>query len=90
MRNNAKKVLGFGDFNGHVKKRIDGFEDKHKGNGFCERNVKGGEMLLEFWDEKELCVANIWFKKNEKRKIIYRCGGNRTEIDVLVGRNESI
>ena len=47
-------VLGMGDFNGHVGKRIDGFESIHGGNGFGERNVEG-EMLLKFCDEKELC-----------------------------------
>ena len=37
-------------------------------------------MLLEFCDEKELCVANTWFKKGEKRKVTYSTGGNGTEM----------
>lgn len=79
-------VLGMGDFNGHVGKRIDGYEGVHGGNGIGERNVEG-RMLLEFCDEKELCVANTWFKKGEKRKVTYSAGGNETEIDfVLVGK----
>ena len=41
------------------------------------------EILLEFCDEKELCVANTWFKKNEERKITYISGGHRTEIDFV-------
>ena len=48
-----------------------------------------GRMLLEFCDEKELCVANTWFQKGEKRKVTYSAGGNETEIDfVLVGYAE--
>ena len=44
--------------------------------------------LLEFCDERELCVANTctWFKKTDKRKITYSAGACGTEIDfVLVG-----
>ena len=51
----------WGDFDKHVGKLIDGYEGVHK-----------GEMLLEFCDEKELCVASTWFKKNEERKVTHR------------------
>ena len=41
-----------------------------------------GKIWLEFCDEKELCVANTWFRKGEKRKV--------TEIDlVLVGKENT-
>ena len=59
-------VLGMGDFNGHVGKQIEVYEDMHGGNGIGGRNVEG-KLLLEFRDEKELCVANIWFRKEWKR-----------------------
>ena len=48
-------VLGMGDFNGHVGKQIEGYEDVHGRNGIGERNVEG-KMLLEFCDEKG-CVC---------------------------------
>ena len=51
-------ILGFGDFNGHVGKRADGFEGVHGGNGFGERNLEG-RRLLEFCDEKELNETEI-------------------------------
>ncbi len=60
MQSRSELVLGVGDFNGLVGKWIDGFEGVHGGNGFEERNVEG-RMLLEFCDEKELCVANTSF-----------------------------
>ena len=63
-------VLGLGDFNGHVERRIDGFEGVHGGYGIGKRNVEG-RRLLEFCDEKELYVANTWFEKNEQRKITH-------------------
>ena len=75
-----------GDFNGHVGKRIEGYENVHGGNGIGERIVEG-KMLLEFCDEKELYVANTWFRKGEKRKVTYSAGENDLEIDfVLVGK----
>ena len=73
------------DFNGHPGKRIEGYKGVHGGNGIGERNVEG--KMLEFCDEKELCVANTWFRKEEKRKVTYSAGEIRTEIDfVLVGK----
>ena len=77
--------VSMGDFNGHVGKQIAGYEDVHGGNGIGERNVEG--KMLEFCDEKELCVANTWFRKGEKRKVTYSAGENESEIDfVPVGK----
>ena len=59
-------VLGFGDFIRHVGRHMEGFEGVHRENGIGERNVKGS--LLEFCDEKELCVANTWYQKKENKK----------------------
>ena len=38
-------ILGMGDFNGHVGKQSDAYEDVHGGNGIGERNMEG-KMLL--------------------------------------------
>ena len=48
-------VLGMGDFNEHVGKRIEGYEGMHGGNRIGERNVEG-KMLLEFCDE----MSSVW------------------------------
>ena len=78
-------IVFLGDFNGHVGKCAEGFEGVHGVNGVGERNAEG-RRLLEFCDERELCVANTWFKKTDKRKITYSTGGCGTKIDfVLVG-----
>ena len=46
-------------------------------------------MFLDFCDQKELCVANTWYKKRDKKKVTYSLGGNDTEIDfVLVGKEK--
>ena len=43
-----------------------------------------GRMLLEFCDERELCVANTWFTKTDKRKITLKYGNNEPEIDCIL------
>ena len=86
LQNPSKVVLGLGDFNGHVGRRIDGFEGVHGRYEIGEGNVEG-RRLLQFYDEKKLCVANTWFEK-EQKKITYSLGGNETDNDfVLVGEN---
>ena len=78
-------IVSLGDFNGHVGKCAEGFEGVHGENGIGKRNAEG-RKLLEYCDQTELCVANTWFKKTEKKKITYNTGGCGTEIDfVLVG-----
>ena len=57
----------------------------HDRHGIGKGNVEK-RRLLRFCDEKELCEANTWFKK--QRKIAYSMGGNEIEIDfVLVDKN---
>ena len=88
MANANEMVLGLGDFNGHVGKCSEGFEGIHGGYGIGKRNVEG-RMLLDFCVQKELCVANTWYKKRDERKVTYSSGGNDTEIDfVLVGKEK--
>ena len=41
-------------------------------------------MLLEFCDAKHLCIANIWFRKTDKKKITYGLGCNKSEIDFFI------
>ena len=57
MANANDFVLGLGDCNGHVGKCVEGFKGIHGGHGVGKRNAEG-KMLLDFCDQKELCVAN--------------------------------
>ena len=68
LQNPGEVVFGLRNFNGHVGRRINRFESVHGGYGIGKRNVEG-RRLLEFSDEKELCVENTWFEKKEQRKI---------------------
>ena len=73
LQNPHEVVFGLWNFNGHAGRRIDGFECVHGGYGIDKKNVDG--RLLEFCDEKELCVVNTWFEKKKQRKITYSMGG---------------
>ena len=78
-------IVSLGDFNGHLGKCAEGFEGVHGRNGVGKRNALG-RRLLEFCDEKELCMANTRFQKTSKKKITYSAGVCKTEIGfVLVG-----
>ena len=66
MANPNELVLGLGDFNGHVGKCAERFEGIHGGYGIGKRNAEG-RKLLDFCDQKELCVANTWYKKKDNR-----------------------
>ena len=58
---------------------------EYTGEWYWEKKCRR-KKIAEFCDERELCVANIWFKKTGKRKITYSAGGCETELDiVLVG-----
>ena len=86
LQNPSEVVFEMGDFNGHVGEEIEGFQGVRGGNGIGKRNAEG-RMLLEFCDEKELCMVNTWFKKTDKRKITFKSGNNESEIDfILVSR----
>ena len=78
--------MGLENFNGHVGKEIEGFGGFYGGCEIGERNAEG-RMLLEFCDEKELCVANTWFQKKLNRKVTFEAEVFATEIDfVLIGK----
>ena len=88
LHNPSEVVFGLGDFNGHVGEEIEGFEGIYGGNGIGQRNAEG-RMLLEFCDERELCAANMWFKKTDKRKITFKSGNNESEIDFILVSKEN-
>ena len=59
----------------------------HGGYSVCQRNFEG-RMLLEFCLEKELCVSNTWFKREEKTKVTFRICENETDIVVVLMKKE--
>ena len=80
-------VMCLGDFNGHVGRHIDGLDGVRGGYVVSQWNLEE-IMLLEFCLEKELCVSNTWFEREEKRKVTFRMGENETEIDFVSIKKE--
>ena len=75
LRSSNEIIVSLQNFNGHVGKCAEGFEGVH-GGMVLGKNAEG--RLLEFCDVRELCVANTWFYKADKRKITYSAGGCET------------
>ena len=75
MHSAGDLVMCLGDFSVHVGSHIYGFDGFHGGFRACQRNFEG-RMLLEFCLEKELCVSNTWFMREEKRKFTFRMSEN--------------
>ena len=63
-------------------KCAEGFEGVHGTNSIGKRNAEG-KRLLEFCDEKELCMAKTCFIRQTKGKSL-SSGGCKTEIDFVV------
>ena len=82
MANANELALELRDFNGHVGKCAEGFEGMRGGYGIRNKNAEG-RMLLDFCDQKELCVANTWYKKKDKRKVTHTSGRNDTETEFV-------
>ena len=74
-----------GDLNGHVGQDVEGFEGVHGGNGYGKRNLEG-EMILEFARAMGMVVCNTLFTKEERKKVTYESGGNKSEVDYFMVR----
>ena len=83
LRNPSEVVFKLGDFGGYVGEEIEGFEGVHGGNGKGKRNAEG-RMPLKLCDKRELCVANTWFKKTNKRNIMFKYSNDESEIDFIL------
>ena len=81
-------VIG-GDMNGHLGSNRTGYERVHGGYGFGERNYMG-ERVLDFAQAYELAIVNTFYRKREEHYITFKSGENKSQIDCLMWRRESI
>ena len=63
----GRVVLGMGDFNEHVGKRIDVCEGVHGGYEIGKKNVEE-RRLLEFCDEKEVAWQKHGLQRRSQEK----------------------
>ena len=81
-------ILVCGDLNGHVGENTSGF-DSHGGHGYGVRN-REGIRILEFCAAANLAVTNTFFVKGNNKLITYRSGDNRSQIDYILVRRNSL
>ena len=60
------------DFHRRVGKYAEGFEGVH-GGMVLGKEMQKEKRLLEFCNEKEMCVVNTWFCKEEEQNHL-QCG----------------
>ena len=66
----SEVLIPDGDWNGHVGRAADGFEEVHGGFGYGERNNEG-VRLLDFAVAHDLVIGNTLFKKRNSHFITY-------------------
>ena len=44
--------------------------------------------VIDICLKRELCLSNKWFKREENKKVTFRLGENKTEIDFVLIRKE--
>ena len=69
----SEVLIPGGDWNGHVGRAADGFEEVHGGYGYGVRNDEGGR-LLDFAVAHDLVIGNKLFKKRNSHLITYASG----------------
>ena len=67
-------LMCLGDFNGHVGRHIDYFDELHGGYGVCQ-SFFGRKNVIRVLS---VCVKYVFFKREEKRKETLRMVENET------------
>ena len=78
-----------GDFNAHICVVEPGDEESILRCGWGTRNREGRE-LVEMLRRNGLAVAGTFFQKKESHKIAYRSERHKTEIDLLMVRQQQL
>ena len=79
----SEVLIPGGDWNGHVGRAADGFEEVHGGYGYGVRNDEGGR-LLDFAVAHDLVIGNTLFKKRNSYLITYASGDHETQVDYIL------
>ena len=86
-------VMCFGDFNGHIGRHIDGFDEVHWLYGVGQRNLDGG-MLLVLPGQRIMCVKRMVYDRRivvsdiqtwRKWVINWRCVHKKRTTLVFIG-----
>ena len=78
-----------GDFNAHIGVVEPGDEESIGRFGWGTMNREGRE-LVEMLRRNGMAVAGMFFQKKESHKITFRGGWHKTELDLLVERQQQL
>ena len=81
----SEVLIPGGNWNGHVGRAADGFEEVHGGFRYGERNDEG-VRLLDFAVAHDLVIGNTLFKKRNGHLITYASGDHETQADYILFR----
>ena len=75
------------DWNGHIGKETEGYEEAHGRRAYGVRNTEG-ERVLEFAVAHNMTISNSWFAKSDNHLITYESGGAKTQVDYILVRKQ--
>ena len=85
----TEKFVVVADRNGHVETNPGVFQSVHAGKGYGQRN-REGEKILEMMESLDMALENTFFDKKEEHIIIYKSGGNSSQIDFIMTRRADL
>ena len=89
VRDGRTMLCVAGDFNAHIGVVEPGNEESTGRFGCGTRNREGRE-LVEMLRRNGLAAADTFFQKKESHTITYRSGQHKTELDLLVVRQQQL
>ncbi|KAK3569315.1 hypothetical protein QTP86_026834 [Hemibagrus guttatus] len=85
----GERVVIGADFNEHVGEGNRGDEEVMGRFGVKERNLEG-QMVVGFAKRMDMAVVNTYFQKREERRVTYKSGGRRTQVDYILCRRGNL
>jgi len=82
-------VVTCGDMNGHIGSERRRYKKMNGRYNFKERN-ETGKIVLDFALSYDLAVVYTYFRKREEHYITYKSGDNKSQIDYLLWKRETV
>ena len=51
---------------------------------------KEGSMVVNFWENMDLAIINIYIKKKHKHRVTYKSGGKSAQVDYVMSRRRNL
>ncbi|KAG2460301.1 DAT protein, partial [Polypterus senegalus] len=81
----GQEVVIGADLNGHVGEGNSGDEEVMGRYGVKKRNEEG-QRIVDFAKRMDMAFVNMYFKKREEHRVMYKSGGRFTQVDYILCR----